>query len=283
MRQHPTTCPLDCPDACGVLVETDEHGAFAGLRGDPAHPWSRGSLCGKTAIFGEIQASPDRLARPLARTRGGALEPVSWERALGIVAERLAPLAHGDVLALSYAGSMGLVGRNFPMRVLNALGAIGTDGGICDNTPTDAWRLVMGAVIGADIEDMESADLLVLWGIDVRRTLQHAQPRIHALLARGVPVWTIDVYRTDTIRSLEKLGGRSLVVKPGSDAMLALALARIAYEEGFADRDFLARECLGADAFAAHVRSGHDIQAAAAATGLAPGEIRAFAAALARA
>ncbi len=274
MTRHRTTCPLDCPDACGVIVEADERGRFVGLRGDPAHAWSRGSLCGKTAIFGEVATSPARQTRPLVRARSGAFEETSWERAIAEIARRVAPLASGEILALSYAGCMGQVARRYPMRVLHPLGAATTDGGICDNTATDGWRTVMGHVVGADIESMEETDLLVLWGVDVRRTHQHMQPRIHALLARGVPVWTIDIYRTDTIRAFEKLGGRSLVIRPGTDAMLALALSRLAYEDGRADREFLARECLGSQEFESHVRGAHDLESAARVTGLSSRAIR---------
>lgn len=43
-RGQRATCPLDCPDACGVIVETDDERRFERLRGDPLHPWSRGGL-----------------------------------------------------------------------------------------------------------------------------------------------------------------------------------------------------------------------------------------------
>ena len=46
----PTTCPLDCADACGVLVESDADGRFVRLRGNPEHSWSQGVLCGKTQL-----------------------------------------------------------------------------------------------------------------------------------------------------------------------------------------------------------------------------------------
>ena len=35
-----------------MLVETDSDGCFVRVRGNPEHPYSHGSLCGKTAIFG---------------------------------------------------------------------------------------------------------------------------------------------------------------------------------------------------------------------------------------
>jgi anaerobic selenocysteine-containing dehydrogenase len=277
------TCPLDCPDACGVLVEADEHGSFLGLRGNPDHPWSRGSLCGKTAIFGDIVTSEERLKRPLVRGSDGRLEETSWERALAEIARRVSPLRPGEILALCYAGCMGQVARKYPLRVMNALGAVGTDGGICDNTATEGWRCVMGHVVGGDLQEMESSDLVLLWGVDVRRTHQHVGPRVQALLARGMPVWTIDIYRTDTIRALEKLGGRSLVLRPGTDAMLALALTRLAYESGRADREYLARECIGVEEFERHARGGHDLASVSSVTGLDPAAIRELAAALARA
>ena len=60
---------------------------------------------------------------------------------------------------------------------------------------------------------------------------------------------------------------------PGTDATLALALCRLAFERGYADRAFLERECHGAAEFERHVRAGHDLATAAAITGLAEGEI----------
>lgn len=269
-----TACPLDCADACGVLVETDEHGLFRRIRGNPAHSYSRGSLCGKTAIYSELVTSPERLRTPLRRTRGGGFEPVTWETAIDEIAERVAPLAGRDVLALSYAGCMGLVQRHYPMRVLHRLGATETDGGVCDNTATVGYQVVLGHVVGADLETIEDCDLLLIWGSDLARTVQHTLPRVKRLCERGVPVVAIDVYRTDTIRKLEAWGGHGLVLRPGTDAALALALARLAFEEGRADRAYLERECLGATDFEQHVRSGHELAQAAATTGLAPERVR---------
>ena len=34
----------------------------------------------------------------------------------------------------------------------------------------------------------------------------------------------VDVYRTDTVRTVEGWGGRGLVIRPGTDAALALGL-----------------------------------------------------------
>jgi len=274
--EHRTTCPLDCADACGVLVDVDEQGAFVGFRGDPLHPWSKGVLCGKTALYGEVVQAENRLLHPLVR-RGDEFVRASWDAALDLIAEKIAPLAIGDTLALSYGGSMGLVQRKYPNRVMNALGATHHDGGICDATGDAGYQSVLGRVLGPDLDDVEHADLLVLWGTDVARTVQHLQPRVKRLQEHGVPVVVIDVWRTDTARDVERRGGRALVIRPGTDAALALCLARLAFERGAVNGSYVAEHCLHAADFEAHARSAHDVAWTARTTGLAESEIEDFA------
>lgn len=285
-RTTRTTCPLDCPDACGVLVESDDAGRFVRLRGDPEHPWSRGVLCGKTQLYGELIESPDRLRTPLVR-RGGKksaeLVPATWDEALDLVAARLRHVPGRELLALWYGGSMGLVQRRFPLRMMHALGATLHDGGICDATGEAGYQAVFGAYAGPDIETVDGADLVLLWGCDMVRTHQHLQPRIQALCKRGVPVIAIDVWRTETIRALERWGGRGLVLRPGTDAALALSLARIAFELGEVDHAFLQGECTGAAEFETHVRARGDLERTARITGVPAGDIAAFASVLLRA
>jgi anaerobic selenocysteine-containing dehydrogenase len=281
-----TTCPLDCPDACGVLVEVDERGRFVSLRGNPAHSYSRGTLCGKTMLYGDLVESSERLLSPLVRAGGkksGRFVEAGWDEAIERIAERVKPLAGKDVLALSYGGSMGLVQRRFPLRMMNALGATLHDGGICDATSTAGYECVLGRCVGPDIETIEDSDLVWLWGADVARTVQHLQPGLQRLRKRDVPVVAIDIYRTDTIRALERWGGRGIVVRPGTDAALALCLARIAFEVGFADRAFLSRECQGAEDFEAHVRARNDLEETARITGVSAQAIAELASLLQRA
>lgn len=272
MSLHPSACPLDCPDTCGVLVETDSAGRLKRLRGNPDHPWSRGSLCGKTAVYHELVHSPERLSRPLVR-RAGELVPASWDEALDRVAAGLAGVTGPELLALHYAGNMGLVQRRFPERVMNALDATGTDGSICDTTSELGHELVLGHAIGPDLKRVVEADLLVVWGCDARRTVQHLMPRVKTLCERGVPVVVIDVYRTDTMRRVEAWGGRGILVKPGSDAALALGLVELAFQRGHADMASLARDCVGAAEFRAEVAGQYPLERVSELTGVAPEEI----------
>src|ERR1700726_1414111 len=72
-------CPHDCPDACGVLI-TVEDGRATKVKGDPAHPVTRGFLCAKVAKYLDRVYSPDRVLCPMRRiaAKGLAAEPRSF-------------------------------------------------------------------------------------------------------------------------------------------------------------------------------------------------------------
>ena len=269
MALHASACPLDCPDACGVRIETDAEGRFLRLEGNPDHSWSRGTLCGKTAIYHELARGEGRLAQPLVR-KGGKLTPASWEEALERVVRGFAGLGP-QLLALHYGGNMGLLQRHYPMRILNALGATATDGTICDATSAAGYELVLGRAVGPDLERVVEADCLLLWGCDARRTNQHLMPRIKELCSRGATVVVIDVYRSDTLRRIEGWGGRGLVLRPGTDAALALGLAEAAFQRGCADLDYLRQECVGAAELRAELAGRYPLPAVAEITGIDQG------------
>jgi len=115
---HRSVCPYDCPDACGLLV-TVEDGRAVAVAGDPEHPLTRGNLCPKMNRYQDTVHHPERLTTPLRRTGAkgeGAFTPVSWDEAIGEIAERWRGIiaTHGAeaILPYSYAGTMGLVQRN---------------------------------------------------------------------------------------------------------------------------------------------------------------------------
>src|ERR1700709_417667 len=94
-------CSHDCPDSCAVLVTVDVTGRAVKVQGDPAHPVTRGFLCGKVAKYLDRVYSPDRLLYPMRRkvgiakgplVKGREAEPferISWDEALEEIAARL--------------------------------------------------------------------------------------------------------------------------------------------------------------------------------------------------
>lgn len=281
---HRTACPFDCPDTCGMTVEVSGGSDVLGVRGDRDHQWSRGSLCGKTASYADLIHSPDRLQVPLVR-RDGELQESTWEEALAAIVEGLQGVSGEDVLALNYAGNMGLVQRRFPMRLMHALGATSHDYGVCDAAAEAGFSAVNGRSIGPDLDEETApgrCDLFLLWGSDAKRTSPHLLPRLKVLAAAGIPVYVIDVYRSETMRAVEGWGGQGLIVHPGSDGALALGLVMRAFDERAADLSFLKERCVGSAEFRAEVSGAWPLERVARETGLEEAEVRGLSDALHR-
>ena len=83
-----SVCALDCPDACSLLINVED-GKGSHLRGNPAHPVTRGFLCGKVARYLDREYSPDRLLYPRKRVGAkgeGKFQRISWDEALDTIA-----------------------------------------------------------------------------------------------------------------------------------------------------------------------------------------------------
>ena len=93
MTETRSTCPY-CGVGCGVIIESSGS-QITGVRGDPDHPANFGRLCTKGSTL-HLTASADitaqaRLLQPLQRLeRGGATQPITWDHALDLAAQRFA-------------------------------------------------------------------------------------------------------------------------------------------------------------------------------------------------
>jgi len=89
--EHPSVCPLDCPDTCSLTV-TVEAGHITKIRGSRANPYTAGVLCSKVPeSYPEFVHGPGRLTTPLRRTGAkgaGAFAPISWTEALDLIHAR---------------------------------------------------------------------------------------------------------------------------------------------------------------------------------------------------
>jgi anaerobic selenocysteine-containing dehydrogenase len=280
---HRSACPYDCPDTCGLLVEV-EGGRAVAVRGDPEHPWSRGSLCAKMAAYQRTVHAPSRLTTPLLRDGpkgSGRFRRASWDEAIARVAGRWREILarHGGeaILPYSYAGTMGLVQRNAGHAFFHALGASRLDRTICSPAKDAGWRAVMGDTLAPDPGEAARSDLVVLWGIDPLSTNLHLVPRLKAARAAGGRVLLVDTYASPSAA----LADRVFLVRPGSDGALALGLMHLLAREGRVDRAFAAAHVQGLEELEREVLPEWTPARTAAVTGLAPAEVEALAAALA--
>ncbi len=244
-----TTCPRDCYDSCGIAVVRRD-GVITKVLGDPDHPVSRGSLCGKCALAynGAWRDSAQRLQHPLKR-RGpkgeGRFDCVSWEEALPEIAARLqrivAETGPSPVWHAHYTGTCSLIAGGFPGRFFNRLGASEVEpDSICNLAGHVALDIVFGSsYTGFDPRSAKDAGCIVLWGANPSASAPHAHK--HWLAEARARKIVIDPVRHATAATADL----HLQPFPGSDAALAFALLHVIRREGLIDRGYLARHAIG--------------------------------------
>src|SRR2546427_7595893 len=273
-----SVCPHDCPSACS-LVLTVEDGRLTGVTGNPDHPFTQGVICGKVREYAERVHSPLRVLTPLRRVGAkgrGEFVPISWDEAIDEIGRRWHDILGADgaeaILPFSYAGSMGQVQYYAGHPFFHALGASRLDRTICVDTAYAGWRATLGAVTGNDSEQMVGADLVVLWGVNAAYSTINVMTLVKQARAHGAFVVVVDPYRTPTAQQADE----HLMVRPGTDAALALAVMHVLITEGSLDRDYIDRATLGFERLAEHVKA-YPPEAVARIVGLDAGTIRRFA------
>lgn len=251
-----TTCPRDCYDACGIEVLRRD--GRIRVRGDRAHPVSRGQLCRKcTAAYNGAFLDPQaRLTTPLRRTGpkgSGAFEPVSWDDALALIAARLHAVADRQgaraILNAHYTGTFSLLAYTFPLRFFRRLGATEVDPDtVCNNAGHVALDLVYGtSVDGFDPRTAGDSECILVWGANPAVTGPHQYE--HWLPESEATTIVVDPIRTETARAADL----HLQPFPGTDAALAFAMLHVAHRDGLLDEAYLAAHAIGWDELLPHV------------------------------
>lgn len=279
-----SACPLDCPDSCSLVVESRD-GRLARVDAVPAgtrgsNPATAGFICGKVRRIAGHLYGADRVTTPLRRVgpKGeGRFEPLGWDAALDLVADGLRSVAatwgSEAILPLCYGGSNGLLTQDAADALFfRRLGAARLLRTVCAAPSSAAFEALYGRMPGVAFPDYEHAELIVVWGANPRASGIHLVPWIERALARGAKLCVVDPRRT----GLAKKAHLHLALRPGTDLCLALALIGWLFDEGRADRAFLADHARGVDELRA-AASAWTLDLAAAECGLEVDALRAFA------
>jgi anaerobic selenocysteine-containing dehydrogenase len=251
-----TMCPMNChPTLCGMTVTVDRD-RLQSITGDRANPDSQGFLCMRGKAAHEIVGHDQRLLTPLQRDMPGqgAWQTNEWDAALDVIAGHMARVGpdavgiwQGHGVAVNDYG-VG-VKRGLIERFANLYG--------CHtwNPAMICWGLggfglgLTGALETSTKEDMSAhAAMIILWGantVSQAHTIRH----VEQAKRRGAHIVVIDVRRTEA----SALADEVILLPPGTDTALALAMMQVIVADGTWDRDFVAQHTLGFDALAAHL------------------------------
>ena len=255
-RSFQSMCPMNChPTLCGMTV-TVKDGQLSSIIGDETNPDSQGFLCMRGKAAHEIVGNDRRLLKPLVRAELGSDQwlETSWDAALDKIAGQMQSVGreavgfwqgHGN-WANDYAFGLkraqmdrfsNLYGCQYwnPAMICWGLGAFGAG--------------LTGAIETSTKEDLgENSEMVILWGAN---TVSQANTLRHVEIAkrRGARIVVIDVRRTEA----SALADDVIIVKPGSDAALALAMMHVIISDNSFHTAFVDDHTVGFLDLKAHV------------------------------
>jgi assimilatory nitrate reductase catalytic subunit len=244
-----------CATGCGLTVHLRD-GEAVNLGPDPLYPVNLGMACPKGWEALAPLAAPDRATAPLLRNpSSGALEPVTWVRAMHEFATRLKGVQerHGaESIAFLSTGQI----CTEEMTLLGALFRSGMGGRHCDSNTRQCMATAHVAYkqsLGFDAPpytyaDFEESDCLVFAG---------SNPCIaHPIMWQRVlrnphrpAIVVLDPRRTETAMAATL----HVPLAPKSDLVLLYGLARALLARGAVDRAFVDAHTEGFAEFAAFV------------------------------
>ncbi len=246
---HQTAC-IFCECNCGIEVRLggDDGRRFERIRGDKAHPSSKGYTCEKALRLDHYQNNRNRVTAPLRRRADGTFEEIDWGTAIREVAERLVAVrdAHGGETIFYYGGGGqgNHLGGSYSGASLRAFGARYRSNALAQEKTGEIW--VNAKMFGAGVVrgDFEHAEVALFVGKNPYQS--HGLPRARTTLkeiARDPEraLIVIDPRRSETA----ELADIHLAVRPGTDAWCLAALGAIIVQEGLAARSWLAEHAAG--------------------------------------
>lgn len=246
-----TICPYDCPASCGLRAETDGR-QIVSITGDPDHPASRGLICRKMHRYQNSIHHSERILTPLKRAgeKGeGKFVPISWEEAAGEITGRWKKLLEteggGAILPLYYSGVMSVIQRKCGDAFFNRMGACELVRTLCSSAKGAGYEAVMGRTGCLDPRELKDSDFFLVWGSNMKATRLHTMPLLMEARARGKQVALVEVCAKDMASFCDQI----LLLKPGTDGALVLALMHVLARDGWADEEFLRKYAEGYDAF----------------------------------
>ncbi|MES3034805.1 MAG: molybdopterin oxidoreductase family protein [Gemmatimonadota bacterium] len=235
--RHLRTCTL-CEAMCGIVITTSG-ASITGIRGDPDDPFSKGHICPKAVALQDVHDDPDRLRRPMRRT-GTEWHEIGWDDALDEAATRLKAVqaAHGRDAVATYLGnptvhsSGALLFAPALVRALRTRNRYSATS--VDQLPHHvAAMLMFGHALLIPVPDIDHTDHLLMLGANPAASngsLMSAPgvtDRLRAIRARGGRVVLVDPRRTETVAHVDA----HHFIRPGTDALLLLALLQVVFEE----------------------------------------------------
>ena len=253
-----TACIL-CSINCGIEVQIggDRGRHIVKVRGDDAHPASRGYVCEKSQRMEHYQNGADRLTSPLRRRPDGSYEEITWDVAIREIADKFKAIKakYGGESILYYGGGGqgNHLGGAYADSFLKAVGNQFRSNALAQEKTGEFW--VQGKMLGAGVHgDFEHCEVAVFIGKNPWQSHGFARARVILRDIQKDPrraLIVIDPRRSETA----EMADYHLAIRPGTDAWCLAALLGILVQEGLVAKAWIAERTAGFEAIEATLAS----------------------------
>lgn len=242
-KSIPSVCMM-CPASCGILGYL-EYGKVVKIGGNPLDPNSRGRLCAKGIAGINHLYNPDRIPFPLRRTgrRGeGRWKQISWDEAFHEISLRLQALhAEGRHSDFIIRNTWDTASNDLATRFASAFGSPATIHHALLESPngSSAHQNISGYSMG--VGDVAHCRYILNFGANPYEShylyVPFIQRLIDARINLGAKLVTFDVRISQTAGKSDEW----FPIIPGTDGMVALAMAHVIANEDLWDKEFIER------------------------------------------
>jgi len=241
-KSIPSVCMM-CPASCGILGYL-EYGKVVKIGGNPLDPNSRGRLCAKGIAGINHLYNPDRILTPLRRAgkRGeGRWKQISWDEALNEIALQLKAIQAEKQHDLIVRNTWDLSSNEFAGRFAAAFGSSTTFQHAILESPNGTFAIQDISGYSMGVGDVAHTRYLLNFGANPYESyflyVPFIQRLIDARINLGAKLVTFDVRISQTAGKSDEW----FPVIPGTDGMVALAIAHVIANEDLWDKEFIER------------------------------------------
>jgi anaerobic selenocysteine-containing dehydrogenase len=244
---YATTC-RQCPAGCGVIVRL-MNGRAVKLEGNPEHPLNLGKLCARGQAGLQVLYNPDRLTGPVQQSQRGSgqFQSVRWDPALQTLISKVqaagknvgiwvGPNASGHLVDL-FQRFATAIGAPAPLifdlytAFLGYPALQATSMNLLGQSQIPAYDLG-----NADVILSFGTDILGTWTSSTRYGIEFGRFRGQQYGKRGYLV-QLEPHMSITGAKAD----RWLPIRPGSEAPVAQAIARLIADRGYGSQDLVTR------------------------------------------
>jgi len=235
---YASTC-RQCPAGCGIIVRV-MNGRALKIEGNPQHPLNQGKLCGRGQAGLQVLYNPDRLPGPVSQAQKGTRQysNISWNEGINQLFTKIQNA--GDKVAVWLGSTTSSHLYDLFHRFTNAIGAqaplvYDLFTGIQGHRAFQENSSALFAASELPIFDISRADLILSFGANfVGPSLSQVRYGIEFGKFRGQPLgkrgYLIQLESRKSITGAKS--DRWIPIRPGTEALVAQAIARIIADQG---------------------------------------------------